>query len=74
MEQVKQVLRRLEERLQQEQALVQQFFLQLGQTIPPWLVLGFLNVVEDELRHQNLINTLRIPLGMDPDGDGPLWG
>lgn len=71
---LEQQIRRLQECIREDRALVQQFFLQLGQTIPLWLVLGFLNVMVDELRHQNLIDSLRAPLGMDPDGNGPMWG
>ena len=66
--------RLLEKLIEEDRAAVQEFFLRLGQTIPPWLVLGFLQIVASEARCHDFILTLNASLCVDPNGNGPLWG
>lgn len=64
---------RIEKLLHEDQTLVQSFFLQLGSTIPAWLVPGFLKIVGNQARRNDLILTLNAACVVDPNGNGPLW-
>jgi hypothetical protein len=63
----------IDELLHEDQVLVQRFFQQLGQEIPPWLVPGFLKVVAAQARVNDVLITLRVAPTVDPNGNGPLW-
>ena len=52
---------------------LESFFLQLGSTIPIWLVPGFLKIVTAQARRNDLILTLNVACVVDPNGNGPLW-
>lgn len=64
---------RIEKLLREDQTLVQEFFLQLGQTIPVWLVPGLLTIVITQARRNDIILTLNVACIVDPNGSGPLW-
>jgi hypothetical protein len=65
MEEAYRLLRKL---IEEDRAAVQGFFLQLGQSVPPWLVPCPPLIVATEARYNDLIRTLKAPLGMDTDG------
>lgn len=73
MEEIEEILRRLEERLQQDEALVQTFFQRLGETIPPWLVPALLKVVATRAGYNHLDDVLRTACSVDPNGSSPIW-
>jgi hypothetical protein len=66
-------LRLLEKLIEEDRIVVQEFFQQLGEKIPPWLVLPFLETVAGQARLQDLALTLRVACSVDPNGNGPLW-
>jgi len=67
-------LRLLEKLIEEDRILVEEFFQQLGEKIPLWLVPRFLEAVAGEARLQDLAVTLRVACTIDPDGNGPPFG
>jgi hypothetical protein len=70
---LRKIFDRLEELFREDEILVQQFFLRLGETIPSWLVPGLLRIVITEARITDFQITLDTACSVDPDGNGPIW-
>jgi hypothetical protein len=67
-------LRLLAKLIEEDRILVQEFFQQLGQEIPLWLVPRFLETVAGDACLQDLAMTLRVACTVDPNGNGPPFG